>query len=295
MNKIFDCFTFFNELDILEIRLNILDAVVDKFVLVEATRTHSNQPKPLYFEDNKERFAMFLHKIEHVIVDDYPEYKTAWTYEAHQRTCISRGLKDCGPDDCVMVSDIDEIPKPELVLEYRNTKEIVYFEQLFFYYFINFINTRRPIWKGGTRIGPGSALSAYSPNDFRENNWKAVKDGGWHFSFLGGIEAIKQKIEAFAHQEYNKAEYTSPENIKKAVERGEDIFKRGYKYKYKTVRLDGNFPEFLLHNRDKYAHLINSVPENKYGDIHRIVTGYNNYVKIREAIKYPLRQLKKVF
>ena len=69
---IFDCFSFFNELDILEIRLNVLAPVVDKFVLVEAVRRHSGEPKELYFEKNKQRFAPFLDKIIHVVVDDEP-------------------------------------------------------------------------------------------------------------------------------------------------------------------------------------------------------------------------------
>ncbi|HZX73462.1 MAG TPA: hypothetical protein VFE57_03515, partial [Cyclobacteriaceae bacterium] len=67
-----DCFTFFNELDLLEIRLNILNETVDRFVLVEATRTFQNNPKPLYFNENKKRFEAFLPKITHIIVDDYP-------------------------------------------------------------------------------------------------------------------------------------------------------------------------------------------------------------------------------
>ena len=70
---IFDCFSFFNELDILEIRLNVLASVVDKFVLVEAVRRHSGEPKELFFEKNKQRFSPFLDKIIHVVVDDEPE------------------------------------------------------------------------------------------------------------------------------------------------------------------------------------------------------------------------------
>ncbi|MGN1154117.1 MAG: hypothetical protein ACI4S3_08815 [Candidatus Gastranaerophilaceae bacterium] len=93
---IYDCFTFFNELDLLEIRLNILNDVVDKFVLVEATKTFTGQDKPLYYNDNKEKFSAFNAKIIHVVVDDYPSIglETAWGYENWQRNCISRGLNN---------------------------------------------------------------------------------------------------------------------------------------------------------------------------------------------------------
>src|SRR3954464_1583382 len=98
---IYDCFTFFNELDLLEIRLNELDPVVDKFVLVEATKTHQGKDKPLYFLENKARYEKFLAKIIHVVVNEYPDYegKSAWLLEHHQRNMIIEGLKECKSGD----------------------------------------------------------------------------------------------------------------------------------------------------------------------------------------------------
>jgi beta-1,4-mannosyl-glycoprotein beta-1,4-N-acetylglucosaminyltransferase len=89
---IYDCFTFFNELDILEIRLNILKNVVDKFVLVEATRTHQGKEKPLYFSENKARYKEFEDKIIHIVIDEYPPYegKSAWVLERYQRDMIAK-------------------------------------------------------------------------------------------------------------------------------------------------------------------------------------------------------------
>ena len=126
---IYDCFTFFNELDLLEIRLNVLNDVVDRFVLVEATKTHSGKDKPLYFNDNKERYKAFQHKVIHVIVDDYPPFVTAWTYENHQRNAILRGLTQANPDDAIMISDLDEIPRPDLVCTHAQAKTTVLFIQ----------------------------------------------------------------------------------------------------------------------------------------------------------------------
>lgn len=105
---IYDCFTFFNELELLELRLNELAGIVDKFVLVEATQTHTNQLKPLYFQENRARFSAFRDKIIHVVVDDLPVSKDAWVPENFQRNAIARGLVNCQPDDFILVSDLDE-------------------------------------------------------------------------------------------------------------------------------------------------------------------------------------------
>ena len=119
---IYDCFTFFNELDLLEIRLNILNDVVDKFVLVEATKTFSGKDKPLYYEQNKKRFAKFQDKIIHVIVDDFPKpddktQDVAFMMESYQRNAILWGLKSAKDNDVVIIADLDEIPNPETVYE----------------------------------------------------------------------------------------------------------------------------------------------------------------------------------
>lgn len=112
---LYDCFTFFNELEILEIRLHELDRVVDRFVLVEATRTHSGEPKPLYYDENKRYFSRWKTKIIPIIVDDMPESDNPWTRERYQRDAIGRGLHQCSPDDTILISDVDEIPAAQRV------------------------------------------------------------------------------------------------------------------------------------------------------------------------------------
>ena len=132
---IYDCFTFFNELDLLEIRLNILNEVVDKFVLVEATRTHRGNPKPLYFKENKKRFAPFLDKIIHIVVDSYEPVEKyiaskdsdpklhSWAYENFQRHAIIHGLDDLKDEDSLIISDLDEIPTAEAVRRAANASD----------------------------------------------------------------------------------------------------------------------------------------------------------------------------
>ena len=137
--KIYDCFTFFNELDLLELRLEILNKYVDKFVLVEMNKTHSGEDKPFYFEENKERYKKYLDKIIHIKVADCPRLNPIYTHslflkkmylfkpfrvlinrfdlgkwklENFQRNKIATGLPNCSKEDIILISDLDEIPNP---------------------------------------------------------------------------------------------------------------------------------------------------------------------------------------
>ena len=116
--KIIDCFTFYNELELLDYRLNILKNVVDHFIIVESTLTHVGKPKKMYFDP--ERYSDL--NIIYVVVDDFPYNENTidiskeqqWKNEKHQRNCIERGLKKLklNPDDFILISDLDEIPDP---------------------------------------------------------------------------------------------------------------------------------------------------------------------------------------
>ena len=134
---IYDCFTFFNELDLLEIRLNVLNDVVDRFVLVEAGQTHTGKPKRLLYEENKLRYSKFADKIIHVRIDSFPSGHDAWWNENYQRNAIMQGLKCAKDDDIVMISDLDEIPRPELVAEYSKKAGVWSFNMISFGFYLN--------------------------------------------------------------------------------------------------------------------------------------------------------------
>ncbi len=275
----YDCFTFFNELDLLEIRLNVLNDVVDRFVLVEATKTFSGHNKPLYFNQNRDRFKDFLPKIVHVIVDDYPRFVTAWTYESHQRNCIIRGLADPKPDDVILISDLDEIPNPVLVEQYRNTPGIKLFHQAMYYYYFNYLCHTTPIWRCGTKMlfykdfltfdeRYKVAYSEYLPE---ENNHGVtinkvrhlygadvvVPNGGWHFSYLGKVDSIVEKLKSFSHQELNVGNNFDASVVADRICKGRDPF--GGNARFYGVALDNRFPQYLLDNKTKYSHLIFNV------------------------------------
>jgi hypothetical protein len=107
---IWDMVPFFNELEILELRLETLDPVVDKFVICEATTTHSGKPKPLLLQENAHRFEKWAHKIKHVVVE--LGQTTDWGREKEQRVCLWHGFSG-NPHDLIILSDVDEIPNPE--------------------------------------------------------------------------------------------------------------------------------------------------------------------------------------
>ena len=219
---IYDCFTFFNEIDLLELRLETLDRVVDRWVLVESTRTHSGHDKPLYFAESLARFARFNERIIHVIVDDNPDGSDSWIRERHQRDAIMRGLSKCLDSDLVMVSDLDEIPDPRDVMAASKQDGISVFEHRNCYYFLNAMNG---FWHG-TRSTSYRQLRVSSPNDLRASTGSIFPQSGWHYSFFGGVRLIQQKLKSYAHQEYNTASVTDPHRLKAAIATGTDLFGR---------------------------------------------------------------------
>ncbi len=236
MSKIFDTFMFFNELDLLEIRLNILDKYVDYFVISEATVTFSGKSKPLYFLENKERFKKFEHKIIHNIVDDTPsefnnnvqhnEFYTNWNKsyphkhngrllskltadcqsEVYQRDAIMKALLPYASDeDIILCSDLDEIPNPNVfndLFEGLEHHELLHLNQSWYIYYLN--NFCDLDWFG-TRVCKFQYLKRHSvdliryPTEDRGAQIGGViENAGWHFSFLGGAVKIKEKLESFA-------------------------------------------------------------------------------------------------
>lgn len=285
MRKIYDCFIFFNELDLLELRLNILDPYVDYFVLCEASVTHSGKPKPYYFEDNKDRFSKFLDKIIHVKIDDIPDdfsnlpeikstnfdrYCVEKIYrfigestlfnkqtEPHygrdffQKESTRRGLWGCNGEDIIISSDLDEIPNPKVlenIDKFIDTNKFFTCLQTTYYYYLNML--KEVDWKG-SRIGRYKDLEDYSFNVLRAQTNTGISDGGWHFSFQGGPSKVKEKIQAYSHQEMNTEQFIN--NVDKNVDDGIDPYNRGNLQK---VEIDNTYPKYLLDNLDKYQHMI---------------------------------------
>ncbi len=245
--RIFDCFTFFNELDLLEFRLKLLDPYIDHFVLAESNLTHSGTAKPYYFEENKKRFEPWLHKIVQLPVKQtadglvfnkeisYNPQSSAWKLENGHRNALSGYNSSIADEDLVLLSDLDEIPDPVLLKNLKPGSSPVALSMLFHYYFLNCQHAGNERWWKGTIASTGKQFKETRPQELRDkrNDLPSIKKAGWHFSYLGGLEKIKLKIRSFAHTEFNKEEFLSDENIWKAMEEGKDIFKRpGVRYRF---------------------------------------------------------------
>lgn len=270
--KIYDCFCYFNEDLLLELRLETLWDSVDYFVICESVLTISGMPKPLFFDANK--FKKYESKIRHLIVKDYPFDTTdAWKNERWQRDHLINGLYDARPDDWIILSDVDEIPRPEALGLYQPNKgKRADFQQYMYAYYlnnrwelesspaiwvgskvttyrnlINFFDGSLEILRGYKLKGP---LRGIKRAFFKTFLIQKISDGGWHFTWMAGVEKIIQKLESFAHQEFNKPEFKQPEKIKELISSGRDVLFP--ERKYKIQNLDEQFPEYLSKNPEKF-------------------------------------------
>ena len=265
--NLYDCCMYFDEDVVLDLRLNILNDYVNKFVIAEATRDHTGREKKLNFK--LKNFSKFKDKINYIVVDDLPinlkSFKKNWPVhhlrDQHQRNALSKGYQNCNNDDLIMISDIDEIPDPNKIKEFQLKNKYGCFMQKNFQSKINLLNNTDKYWMG-TKICQKKYLK--SPQWLRNIKtakpafWKIFKpkqpqlifDGGWHFSFLKKPDGIAKKIQSYSHSEYNKPEFTDEKKIEERIKNRIDIFDRNFKYE--KVNLDDTFPKYILNNLNKY-------------------------------------------
>jgi beta-1,4-mannosyl-glycoprotein beta-1,4-N-acetylglucosaminyltransferase len=237
--RIFDCFIFYNELDILEVRLNEMADVVDRFVIVEANSTFQGDPKPLYFAENRSRFKRFADKISYVECNFPPvvenrlsrRFDQNWGRENFQRDQIIRGLSDADRDDLIILSDVDEILNPvrlKEAIKVRRRHDLTIFTMPMYRFCFN--RRLRETWKLGPRMTEFSRLTSMQNLRSARLSWSKraerlgfgklharlrnavtlgvnhriseVGDAGWHFTSIGDWNNWKTKISAFAHAEW---------------------------------------------------------------------------------------------
>ncbi len=238
----YDCFMFFNELDLLEIRLNILDPYVDKFVIGESYQTFSGKQKPLYYEENQERFAKWRDKIIHVVIPS-TEGDDSFERAAFQKDCLRVALKDCQPEDTIYYGDVDEIWTPQT--------EEGKLRQLNYSYYLN--NRSSEEWRG-TNVFKYKNIR--NLNEIRADHSVVLDNGGWHFTNQNGVEQIIKKLESYDHQEMNTAEIKSM--VETRMKNGEDYVGRVVDWRGKPFSFwldEVDLPSYILDNKDKYKHL----------------------------------------
>ena len=222
-----DGFMFYNELDVLELRLMTLDRFVDRFVIVEAEVNHVGGPKELFFQKNRERFAKWLPKIEHVIVkaDESPKDTNPWSREKHQRECILRGMDGVLDSSIVMISDVDEIPDLSIVPFEKLNHIFTSVHMWMYHYSFDYLFTGEPWY--GTVLTTAEMVRRVGPNKLRDDRWKfpPVHYAGWHLSSFGDEKHVLNKMRTFAHALDNNdhKHLQTEENIKVWIQEGKFI------------------------------------------------------------------------
>lgn len=286
--KIYDVFTFFNELDLLEIRLEMLDPYVDYFVITECTETFSGLPKELIFEKNKHLFEKYLPKIIHQITniipqnfenaqeliksdelhslnryalenaltsDNVPPGHVHWLKEFYQKELIKKPLIHLANDnDIIFISDLDEIWNPDILNEIKDTLNLsgdtlIKLRQLPYVYYLN--NRSNEPW-AGTLVANYHIIRDNCLNHLRtpsKTKYTYLENGGWHFTFIGGPDRVRKKIESYGHQEYNNDSIKN--DIENKIASNRDFIGRPFHIWVE----ENDLPEYLKNNKGKYSNL----------------------------------------
>ena len=290
--KIIDCFMFFDEEMLLELRLNTLNKFVDKFVIVESSYTHSGKDKKLIFDINK--YSKFKDKIHYIVLKDPPagieeadnnddegeisrkEILNALKRENLQRDTILNGLKDADKNDWIIISDLDEIPNLEN-LNFSNIKnKIIFFKQKVFYYKLNLeLKTLR--WIGSKACRKKDLKTPQWLRNIKDkiySKWRLdilfsekkysdiyfVENGGWHFSFVKKPEDIEKKLKSYLHHREYDIDPLGVDKIEKLINSKSVIYDHRVdqtQYKFgggqKLEKIDTRFlPSYISSNKDKY-------------------------------------------
>lgn len=286
--KIYDIFTFFNELELLEIRLNILYPFVDYFVIIESTETFSGKPKRLIYDDNKDVFKKYKDKIIHYVINDTPVDKldllkrlenpnlgaldrqiindaltsdnvlegvVHWLKEFYQKESIKKALVGLNDDDMCFVSDLDEVWNPQVLIDFSRD-DVYKLRQLVYVYYLN--NRSNEPW-AGTLVTKYKNIKNACLNHLRtvsKTKYTYIKNGGWHFTNQGGADRIQQKIEAsYGPEDFNTDAIKS--QIKNRMNNNKDYV--GRKFKFWTD--ESELPHYLLQHKSNYINLFR--PDDK--------------------------------
>lgn len=237
--SVFDCFTFFDELDLLECRLEELDDVVDRFVLVEALQTFQGNPKPAHFAMNRRRFERWLPKIISIVVPQLTG-PSSWAREDQQRDAIAEALGGAAdPDDLILLSDVDELPTAESIRRVR-LWGVTAFEQRMCCFAVDW---QHPTPWQGTLAARRRYIGSFAALRRERDVAPRIQNAGWHLSWLGGDSANMSKLAAFSHTEL-------VDSITSGIASG--AYRRGMHVDgvaMLPVEVDGTWPKFIRERR----------------------------------------------
>ena len=269
--KIYDLFIISSELDWLEIRMGELQNEVDYFVIVEAATTFTDSPKPLWIKENWERYRPFHSKmIHHVLNDSGVEFSNTWARETFSRNAMFDQVipflddeQAAGLGDVILVSDVDELPRPDTLRALRNCAfpRRLTLRSHFYYYGFQWLH-RGEQWPHPQATffeGPDHTVKPQElrgTNDPNADLWNAA----WHCSYcFGKLQELVDKIQSFSHSELNRPEFTDRAKILQRVRHGVDMFDRGEE-RFDRIDINLDVPRYLTENKDRFAYTIDRDP-----------------------------------
>ncbi len=216
--KVYDCFTFFREERLLLFRLKLLWEFVDFFCIAEAGFTHAGNPKPLLLPEIIKKNPWISEKVRVSYINNFPTDLDAWGRENFQRNCLEKLYEDAAPEDIIIISDLDEIPHHDWILQFKSTSDFIdnntlyHFQQFLTYFRLNFLRISHkspnninylegynsPYWYGSVAF---RRSSNFRPQEAREFRWPLtkksaisiiLKKGGWHLSYLGNDDDFRK-------------------------------------------------------------------------------------------------------
>lgn len=292
--RLYDCFTFNDELDLLDIRLAELSSVVDIFVIAESPVTFQGKPKLLHYQENKARFSQYAAKIRHIVVDDMPDTQNPWERERHQRNSLKRGLTDAAPESMVLISDADEICTEAALTELKSRNSFSYIRLRMFAYFMNLEILDGPNipwnkvygapWKYIDAMPDLTSPRNGDPQEFPQRyldmvglgplSDRLIENGGWHFSWLGNADRILSKLHSFSHTEARVEKWKDRDFITQSI-----ASRRFFPSSGRLVarEIDDSFPSVIRERKRQYlddALLTPSDPPGRYDEESARRSGY---------------------
>tara|TARA_Y100000590_G_scaffold462925_1_gene628314 strand:+ start:1612 stop:2421 length:810 start_codon:yes stop_codon:yes gene_type:complete len=255
-NKIYDCVTFFDENLLTNLRFEVLNEVVDYFIVCESKYDHKNREKKINFKLLNKSFE---NKVRHIVIDKpFPSNLDFWQIEEYQREKIIESIKDAMDDDYIIYSDSDEIPNPALLKEINLKKKYGIFLQDFYVYNFDTFNHYETPWDGSKICKKRNLKSiTYLRKKIKSSNlkkslWKIFipksiqlyNQGGWHFNNFYSPEKISLKLKTFQHTEFADEKFSNVEVIKDKIQKLIDLFERGHRYK--KIKNNKKIPQKIL-------------------------------------------------
>lgn len=247
---IYDCFTYFNEKEILEIRINELAPLNPVHILIESKYTFTGKEKNLDYADGDFKYDSVIN-----FCADVPNNGNPWDNEFSQRNYIKTALQTFNPkdDDIIIISDVDEIPRCESVVTYLPQMKQTFLMMNHYGGYLNLIYGRNS-WPY-CKITTWGLLKNTTPNSVRldGNDNSALQDAGWHFGWMGGIERAMTKFKSFSHQESEIQQYADYEKLKSRLENGQSIFGNDF---IEICEIDQTYPKYIKDNLAKFDKMI---------------------------------------